>query len=112
MKADARKQLWDAIAVEQAQEHLYSAMVKLRSDGSVTLTDSERRALQVWIWDHSVQRKRPRGRPSADAIDIAIACQACEGFMPLKAAVINVAACHGVSRAVVYAARRKFSLSE
>jgi hypothetical protein len=104
--------LWDAFAVEQAQEHLDSALVKLRAEGEVTLIDQERRALQVWIKEHSAERKRPRGRPPADTVSIALACQMYEGFWPTKVAVATVAESYGVSPAVVYAARRKLLLSK
>jgi hypothetical protein len=99
--------LWDAVAVEQAEEHLHSALMKLRSvKGEVTLTDSERRALL-----HAPAKgKRARGRPAADAISIALDCQIYEAFWPIKVAVEVIAKRHGVSRAAVYAARRKFSL--
>jgi hypothetical protein len=122
VKADVRKPadaveretpdwLWDAVAVEQAQEVLDDAMAKLRTAGGATLTEPECRALRRWIKERSAKRKRRRGRPS-DAISIALFCRMYEAFMPTKVAVEITAEWHGVSRATVYAARRKFSLSE
>jgi hypothetical protein len=123
VKADVRKPadaverefpdwFWDAIAVEQEQEVLANAMAKLRAEGGATLTEPECMALRRWIKEHSAKKKRRRGRPSADAIEIALFCRMSEAFMSTKAAVKDIADWYGVSRASVYAARRKYSLSK
>jgi predicted transcriptional regulator YheO len=110
MTADAEHEmsefLFYAIVAARVEEYLESAC-------EVTLTDLEREALQAWITEARITAKRPRGRPSADTAMIAIECKACERSMPLKAAVDIIAKRHGVSHAVVYAARHKcFPLSE
>jgi hypothetical protein len=123
VKADTRKPadavereypdwFWDAVAIEHEQEVLGDAMAKLRSADGATLTEPECMALRRWIKEHSAKRKRPRGRPSADAIEIALFCRIYEAFMSTKAAVKDTADWYDVSLASVYAARRKYSLSK
>jgi hypothetical protein len=106
------KALRDVAAIEYIEEVLDSAIGKLRAAGKdgARLTEPECRILFAWIKERP-KAKRPRGRPS-DAAWIAIDCQLSEGVMPLKAAVQATADDHGVSRATVYAARRKFFPSE
>jgi hypothetical protein len=109
MKADVRKHsefLDHAIAVEYEQDMLHAAMTKLRTPPA-TLTDPECAALRRWI--KAAKKKHPRGRPPGpNAVDIALYCSLREDFgMPIKAAVAETVTLFGVSRSVVYAARRK-----
>lgn len=101
----------EALAVEYAEEVVDAALAKLAGKDGATLTEPECRILRAWIKEHSAKRKRARGRPPADALEIAQWCQIFAAFMPLKVAVAIIAEQYGVSRASVYAARRKF-LSE
>jgi hypothetical protein len=107
-KADASiymsEHLFYAIVAARVEEHLELALEKLRSEGEVTLTNYERESLQAWI---TAGRKRPRGRPSADTVMIAMECMLRERKMPLKKAVGITAERYKVSTAAVYAARRK-----
>jgi hypothetical protein len=96
------------------EDLLWDATAKLRRGSLIgaMLTPAECTLLLDQISNKSKKKKTPRGRPRADALEIAIYCtfREKEG-MPTKEAVAETIRRYGVSRSIVYEARREF-LSE
>jgi len=70
------------------------------------LTPDEYQTLLRWIKE--VAKRKHRRPPKVDVIQVATDCLMYECFLPQKVAVANTAEVHGISRASVFAARRKF----
>jgi hypothetical protein len=102
MKANGRKYpdwYWEAIAEEEG-DLPYGEKIR------AALTPDEYRTLLAWIKEAA---KKKRGRPpKVDVIQVASECLMYEGFLPPKVALAITAEAHGISRASVFAAKRKF----
>jgi hypothetical protein len=95
------ERVWEAIVVEHKPDLPYEAKIR------AALTDAEYQSLLAWIKDLT-KRKPAHGRPPrADWTSVGSYCLQSEIFMPLKAAVAKTMTAFGVSRALVYTARRK-----
>jgi hypothetical protein len=88
---------WEAIAEDEG-DLPYGEKIR------AALAPDEYRTLLVWIKEAAKKKRRP---PKVDVMRVANHCLIYEAFLPQKRAVAITAEVYGISRASVFAARRK-----